>query len=199
MLSNLLIAVSVVLACISPITYIRSMVRGKSSPHVVTRFVVMTASVVTFLSLYASVGKIAAFIAGVFAVRSVVLFLFTLKYGTKGTSSLDYLCLVLAILGLILWRVIGNPLWALSLSITADFLGFIPTLRKTYHKPKSEAPSFYLLELILIYINAYATILATGFIVRALVFPVYIAVLCTSVLFLIYRLEIKRYLREILG
>ena len=167
------------------------MLKGKSSPHVITRFVVMTASVITFAGLYATAGATAAWLAGIFAARSIVLFAFTLKYGTKGTGKLDIACLVVALFGLVLWRVAGDPVWALLFSILADFMGFVPTIRKTYHKPKSEAPSFYLLELLLVCINMLTIYLDIGFVWEAFVLPIYIALLCIAILGLIYRHELN--------
>ncbi|MDO8519474.1 MAG: hypothetical protein Q7T11_04865, partial [Deltaproteobacteria bacterium] len=50
----------------------------------------------------------------------------------------DALCLSAAGIGLLLWWVFNSPLPALYLSMAIDFVGALPTLKKSYLDPQSE-------------------------------------------------------------
>ena len=44
---------------------------------------------------------------------------------------------MLAIADLILWYVLEDPLWTVLVLTVVDSVGFIPTVRKSYHAPYS--------------------------------------------------------------
>ncbi|WP_165206591.1 hypothetical protein [Weissella sagaensis] len=58
-------------------------------------------------------------------------------------TTLDYLCGVVAILALIVWLATSNPILAIIFSTISDAIAALPTLRKAWIRPSSEAPIYY--------------------------------------------------------
>ncbi len=97
--------------------------------------------------------------------------LMSLKYGMGGWSKTDILCLMLAVLGIILWKITDNPALGLYAAVTADFAGMIPALVKTYKNPATEHYLAYAFDL--------TAILLTGLAIRnggfnEYLYPVYL-------------------------
>jgi flagellar biosynthesis protein FliP len=61
-----------------------------------------------------------------------------IKLGYTKFSRLDIVCFLLAGLAMILWWVTNEPLVAIGLALTADFIVAVPTIVKTYKDPASE-------------------------------------------------------------
>mgnify|MGYP007124299822 FL=1 len=49
----------------------------------------------------------------------------------EGWSKSGIFCLMLALLGIVLWQIIQDPVIALYFVLGADFVGMIPALTKT--------------------------------------------------------------------
>ena len=76
-------------------------------------------------------------------VFTVIIFLFSLKYGFKNPPKIDKYFLMLALLGLIPWILTNDPTLSVIIVVSIDLVAFIPTLRKTYEHPKSETPLLF--------------------------------------------------------
>lgn len=139
------IIISSLLAVISPIIYSRAILKGEAKPHRTTRFVLLVITTLATVSLFAQHDSVAIWLAGVFALQSILIFLLSIKYGMGGWKKADLLCLAVALLGIVLWKITDNPTLALYCAISADFAGMIPALIKTYHLPKTEIWQYYLL------------------------------------------------------
>lgn len=182
-----LIAATVSLALISPIVYAISMVKGRSKPARMTRFIVWLAATISFFSLWADGSTGAVWLAGVFAFRNSFLLVMSLRYGVGGKTKIDLWCLVIAIAGLVGWQISGDPLIALLFAIAADFIGFLPALIKTYFEPTSEGPWFYYLESTAVILNI---VLISAWSLD-LLFPVHILLSNLMMLALIFRTKIQ--------
>ena len=86
-----------------------------------------------------------AWLVGAGGLACLLIFVFALFRGEKEIVLLDKACLVLALIGIVLWAITSNPLTAVILAVIIDGLGFVPTYRKAYKKPKEETLITYLL------------------------------------------------------
>ena len=86
-----------------------------------------------------------AWITLAITIVSLGVFIWSLKNGSKLIRPTDFLFLGLAILALIFWLYAKQPVISIILLSTTEMLGFIPTVRKTWHQPHSETLSFYLI------------------------------------------------------
>jgi len=153
---NLFIAFSSILALISPLIYSAAILKGRAKPHRTTRFVLLLVTSLTTASLLAQHNTVAIWLAGVSTLQSILIFVLSLKYGMGGTAKTDITCLLIALIGIILWQVTRNPVVALYFAIGADFIGMIPALIKTYRFPHTEVWTFFLLDVFAAIFNLFA-------------------------------------------
>jgi hypothetical protein len=65
-----------------------------------------------------------------------------------GVAKSDIVCLIIALIGIALWKTTSNPTYALFASIASDLAGQVPMLIKTYHYPETEVWTFYFIDVL---------------------------------------------------
>lgn len=169
--SQILIAISTLLAFGSPMVYAYSILKGEAKPHRVTRLVLLTTTTLSTLSLFAQHDTVAIWLSGVSFLQASFIFLLSLKYGWGHWSKQDMVCMAISFIGIVLWQTTSNPLFGLMASIVADFFGMIPTLVKTYYHPESEDWHFFAIDTVAGLLNLLAI---TTWTFGAVAFPAYI-------------------------
>jgi hypothetical protein len=106
-------------------------------------------------------------------IGSIGILALALKHGEGGLSRLDKACYALMAFDVVIWLSTGNALLALHLSVLADLIAFTPTLVKTWHRPHTETPTFFVIGLVAPALNVAA---ASSFSYAVLLFPVYLVV-----------------------
>jgi hypothetical protein len=142
-IKEVLVVVASLLALAGNIPYLLDVVKGRVKPHPYTWFVWSIVSCVVFFGQLAKGAGIGAIPTAVSEMFTVIIFLFSIKYGFKNPPKTDKYFLALALLGLIPWALTKDPTLSVMTVVTIDLIAFIPTLRKTYCHPKSEAPLLY--------------------------------------------------------
>jgi hypothetical protein len=141
---TLLLALSAAFLLIAPITYIISIFKGRTKPHRMTRFILFFVTALNFISILVVNGNIGANVfAGIMFAQSAVIFFLSLWRGVGGTTKLDWTCLTIAILGVVMWKLTGNPVMGILFSILADLAAYIPAFLKTWKHPSTETPWYY--------------------------------------------------------
>jgi hypothetical protein len=116
-------------------------------------------------------------------VGSIAILGLSWRHGIGGLARTDLVCYGLFVVSLAVWLLADNVLWALHLSILADFIAFAPTLIKSWYLPKSETPLFYVGGVV----STLLSIGAAGSLSYAiLVFPAYLALVNTVQLAVMY-------------
>lgn len=131
------------LALFACIPYIRDILRRKTEPHAYTWLIwTILQGVGATIQIKGGGGYGAwALTLGTFICFSI--FLLSLKYGTKNINFFDLLCLIASFGTLILYLFLTNPLYAVLAITIIDFIGFLPTFRKTFEEPFTETTSMY--------------------------------------------------------
>lgn len=176
---------------ISCFFYIVSIFKKRTKPHRTTRFVLMTISLLAFISLYAAHNTVAIWLAGVEASQAVFMFAFAIRYGMGGRSKTDILCLLIALFGIYMWQTTKNPIYGLYFSMAADFTGFIPTFIKTYKLPHTEVAIYYVFGFLGGLLNLFAL---SSWTINDYSYPVYIIFGNLIMLFLILRPKLSKAL-----
>ena len=190
---NIWIIGTLILSLISPVFYTRSMLAHKAKPHRVTRLIVWLAAIAGLVGVLSSTNTAGIIFAAIFLARASYLLIMSFIYGVGGASRLDKSCLVIGVLALIIYAMTGNGLLAISLGILADLIGYIPTFVKTWHKPQSEDPTFFIIEGIA---SLFGVIAIWEFRVDIL-FPIYFVVCSGLVVALIYRQRLTRHFKKL--
>ena len=174
MLTNTLIILASIFSLLSGITYVWAILTGAARPHRTTRFVLFVIAILSTSALFAQQSFIAFIFSATILISTTATFLLSIRSGMGGVSRLDIICLIVAFLGIALWKTTNNPSLALYAAILADFTGFIPTLVKTYHLPDSEVAITFFFD----FLGGITSILAIGHLIpKEIVFPLYIAVI----------------------
>jgi hypothetical protein len=170
-MNELLIICSSVLSMISPLVYIRAILKGEAKPHRTTRLVLLIIVTIASITLWINNDRVAFWLALVSMFQSILVFIISLSYGVGGKSKVDIISLFIAFTGILLWQITDNPVLALYFSIGADFAGMVPTLIKTYRHPESEYAAFFLIDTVAAFLNILAV---EKYELANLIFPVYI-------------------------
>lgn len=187
----MLIALSSILAFISYIVYIVAILKGNARPHRTTRLVLVLITVLATASLFAQGSTTAIWLSGVFAFGCILIFILSIKYGMGGWAKEDILCLIIALIGIGVWKITSNPIYGLFASIAADLSGQVPMLIKTYKFPETEVWTFYSIDVLAAILNIFAI---TNKTYQELSYPLYIVLIDGLTITFILR---KRFLSKI--
>lgn len=146
MLPEQILYIGAALSFIGAIAYVIPTLRGEVKPNRVSWFLWSLAPLIAFASqVTQGVGlqSLTTFAIG-FSPLLVLAASFLNKKSVWKLGTLDYVCGALSLLGLFLWYLtkVGNI--AISLSIVADALAYIPTMVKAYKAPETEDYKIYL-------------------------------------------------------
>lgn len=75
------------------------------------------------------------------------------RHGYFKFTRFDYTCVVLSLLGLVLWIIFDSPMHALVMNVFVDALGSFAILKKLYLHPKTEASFPWFLAMVAGVIN----------------------------------------------
>lgn len=146
MIDERFVILAVILILFGDFTYLIYTIKGKVKPNKVTWFLWALAPLIAFAAqLSQGVGLLSL---TTFAFGAVPLLIFFASFLNKKAfwkiTSFDLICGVLAIVGLVLWRItqVGN--WAILFAIAADGLAAVPTVIKSYQAPETENYQVYL-------------------------------------------------------
>src|SRR5581483_6607751 len=144
-----LAAITLLFGLISPLTYIVSILKGRTRPHRTTRLVLAGVQLLNFVSIVAAHGSVATtLLAGIFAVQGLIIGVLSVGHGMGGSSIFDWTCLVIAAIGVIAWQMSGNALAGVWLSVIADAAACAPAVYKTWRFPHTETHWLYSTSLV---------------------------------------------------
>jgi hypothetical protein len=146
LLKYLLSTIAIVLTFLAFIPYIRSILQGKTKPHMFSWVIWGSTTFVVCLAQLADKGGVGAWPIGISGI--ITLYVAVLAYLKKSDNTItktDWLFFVLAMASLPAWYVTSHPLWAVVILTTADALGFGPTFRKAYNHPFEEQLTFFVI------------------------------------------------------
>ena len=138
---NIKISLSILATIIGTLAfypYLRDIISLKTKPHMYTWLIWVITQGTAIIGMWYGGGSWGTMnlIFGTFLVMGV--FLFSFKYGTKNITKTDTVILVLALGAIFIWWQTQQPLLAVIMVSAIDFLGYIPSFRKSYKDPWSE-------------------------------------------------------------
>ena len=125
------------------IPYIKDIFKKKTKPHIYTWLIwtiLQVTGVIAMLKNGAGIGVLALGTGSVLCAYTCIL---SIKYGTKNITKFDSLCLIGALASIVVYILMKDPLLAIILISAIDFVGFLPTLRKSYLEPYSETITMF--------------------------------------------------------
>ena len=136
--------IAVILTFTGYVPYIRDTAKGKTTPHIYTWFIWAFVTAIAFaLQITHNAGP-GAYTTLAAAIVCFIIFGFGVRQGNKNVEKSDTIFFVLALVALVLWLFAKQPVLSVILLSTIDMLGFIPTIRKSWHKPHEETLISYM-------------------------------------------------------
>lgn len=120
------------------VPYVRDTIRGKTTPHIYTWFIWGLVTAIAFGLQISDRAGFGAFTTLAAALVCFIIFGFGLRQGNKEITKMDTVFFILSLFALILWLFAKQPVLSVILVSAIDMLGFIPTIRKSWHKPHEE-------------------------------------------------------------
>ena len=132
-----------ILALIGHAPYLVSVIRGKTTPHPLTWLSWSIVTTITFMGQLVKGGGYGTLATGLSGLFTIFIFFYSLKYGFQHVRHQDTYFFLASLTGVIIWILTHEPTYAVIIAVSVDIIAFIPTLRKTWHKPSSEIPILY--------------------------------------------------------
>jgi hypothetical protein len=172
------------------IPYIKDIFKHKTKPERATWWIWLALGTVAITAQAAAGATWSLFMAGAQTLAVTIIAFLSLKYGYGTFKRKDSISLLVAMLGLILWKITSDPLYALLIVVFIDALAVWLTATKTWEAPHTET----LIAWILTSASGLLGLIAVGKIdFTQLLYPLYTAIINLGVVWMIiYRRKILR-------
>ena len=128
-----------VIAFCTYVIYIASILKGETKPNLASWWIWTFMSFVLVLSYYFSGARNTIWVPTVEFLGPLSIALLSIKRGEGGyTDKTDLFCLVGVVVSVILWVVFNSPVIALISNLVIDAFAFVPTIKKSYLRPRGE-------------------------------------------------------------
>lgn len=126
------------------INYVRSILQHKTKPHAYTWLIWCITQGTAVAAIWYGNGGWGAWALIVSTIFVALVFLLSLRYGTRNITRSDTAILFFALLAIVVWWQLDNPYLAVAMVSIIDVIGYIPSWRKSISAPWSEAVSSWI-------------------------------------------------------
>ena len=134
---------AVAIEILSYLFYFWGIAKGKTKPHAFTWLVWGVLNVVAFAAVLVAGGEAGAWVLGVNAMACLIISGIGFYQRHVEYDIYDWLALAGALVGVYLWWLTSNPLYAVIFVCLSDGVGSVPIFRKAYRAPFEEnVPAF---------------------------------------------------------
>lgn len=114
------------------VPYIAGTLKGTSKPVRATWILWASLDVLLAIAMYKE-GKLNMQIVGA-CIGALSVAALSLRYGKRGWSTLDIVCLAGGMIGIVLWLVNNDPVQAIVTAVIVMFIGAVPTFASAWEK-----------------------------------------------------------------
>ena len=155
-MKSIVTIIAVLIALIGYIPYIRDCVKGNTKPHAMSWFVWALISFIAFGIQLTNEGGWGSYINLFMGIICSVIFIFSLRNGTKYITKADWIAFGLALISIVLWLIVDQSLISILLVVFIDIMSFLPTMLKAWKKPWSETVMTFVMSSIKNGLSIYA-------------------------------------------
>jgi hypothetical protein len=149
-------AIAIVIGLGAFIPYYVDLIKNRTKPHAFSWLIWGILLAIAFSAQIIKGGGIGAYVAGADCLGCFSIFIIALFRGEKEIAAFDIVCLILALIGVFMLVAVKQPLLAVIITAFVDFIGFVPTFRKSFKKPYEETISTFVLSSLSFLISLFA-------------------------------------------
>lgn len=162
-----------ILVSISLIIYIYEVIWANTRPERASWFIWMILSYIAFFSQKSEGATDSLWLTVSITIGVTIIFILSIKRGVGGFTKRDYMALLSAVFGLVLWYFTREAVYALIIVVIIDAIGAYLTVLKIIKNPLSESLNAWILSVV----GALLGVIAVGKInVVLLIYPFYLFV-----------------------
>ena len=174
------------------IIYYITIINGKTLPNKATWLILTIVGILVSVSYYSIGAKETIWVSISYVVGPLIAFLLSLKYGESNWTILDRTCLSISIVSILVWSFTESAIIVLLINIFIDFLGIIPTIKKSYINPESEDYIPWLITTIASLLNILAI---QDWVFSIYVYPIYMIVFNTIITIPLFLFRFRTFLK----
>lgn len=164
--------------------------QGTYSPSLFSRAIWLLLGINSFAGvLFGGGSSSSKLLAGTLFFGNVVVFLASIKKGSREFGIVEIISLMLFFVSCLIWILFSEPLVNLVLSLVAHFIGGIPTIVRTIKNPASEKAVhwyFFFVASVLTVVNSPQRN------IRSILFPVYFILFDGLIIYLVNRRRLRK-------
>lgn len=168
---------------LSYVFYIISILRKKTIPARASWMIWCVLNFVVLTSYHSLKATTTIYVPLAYTFGTVIIAILSIFYGVGGWTKFERRCFAVIIISLVIWKITGSALLALSMNILIDAVGTLPTIKKVYHDPKSEDK----LAWILFFVGSFLNVLAINkFTLEIALYPIVLFIAIGTVFYFIF-------------
>lgn len=134
----ILTIIATIIGIVSFLPYLKDMLSLKTKPHAYTWLIWSITQGTAVFGIYYGGGGWGGLLPLIGTFFAFFVFLLSLKYGTKNIKKGDTIILITALIAVLFWWQLHQPLLSIFIVSVIDFFGYIPSFRKSWEEPWSE-------------------------------------------------------------
>jgi len=179
---------SVVMGILCFAVYIWGIYKGTTKPHLFSWIIWGILMSIAFAVQVVEKAGPGAWNLGVSAMIVFFIVGVSFFYGEKHITRSDWMAFIIALLAIPVWKMTGNPLWAVVIAAMINVTAYYPTFRKSWMKPWDEPVLAYFIGAMPFVLSLFALEKVTP---ATVIYPVVAATLSTMmVLMLLWRRKV---------
>ena len=147
---------SVVLGLVCYAVYIWGIYKGSTKPHLFTWLIWSILISITFSVQVVENAGPGSWHIGMSAMMNFFIVGVSFFRGEKNITRSDWVAFIIALSAIPVWKMTGNPLWAIIIVSMIDAAAYYPTFRKSWMKPWEEPALAYFIGMVQFSISLFA-------------------------------------------
>ena len=186
--------IATAITVIAYLPYIFSIFKNKTKPNRTTWLVLFLIGFITLI-VYKEAGASATLgVAFANTVGPLIIFILSLNFGKGWEKLSDFKYLLFSLIAIVLWQIFDSPVVGLIFNLVADFIAFLPTIRKSFKEPWTEDLLTWCLFVVGGIINLFAV---ETWVFAIVIYPLYILLAEGLVAILLLRAYILSRLKKL--
>ena len=169
--------------------YISTTIFGKTKPNRATWWILTLIGAMIASSYYVAGARATIWVALSYVLGPLIIAILSIKYGEgERLERLDKWCLSVAIISLPIWYISKSAILVLCINIFLDFVGLLPTVKKSYLRPGGEDRIAWTIESFASLFNVFAI---ERWIFTIAFYPIYLFTINSIITLLLYKPLLK--------